>query len=206
MKNEIATSLIILVFSSFAFAQESQFESHQKMILEIQREYRDFLTEIRIKPPEMGSDPIPNELVFVADVNILRETDESIPDIYPVEGVPRITSPYGYRDNPVGKGREFHGGVDIGIPNDTDVKCTAKGIVTEVSYNITGGRYLVIDHENGYKSYYGHLSSYLVKLGDSVKKGQVIAKSGETGKVTGPHLHYAIYSGEKTINPLSIIQ
>jgi len=206
MKTKLTISAIILLLGSYGFAQETMIEPNQKMLKEIQNEFRDFISEISMTPSGMGSEKsvtLPNEMETVDPLP--NKDDTSIPDIYPVDGSPRITSPYGYRKNPFQKQREFHGGIDIGVASNTDVRSTADGKVSEVGYDRIGGRYLIIEHESGYRSYYGHLSSYQVKLWDSVQKGQVIAKSGESGKVTGPHLHYTVYSGEKTINPLSII-
>jgi len=206
MKVILTIKATILLLGSYGFAQESLIETNQKMMEEIQNEFKEFLSEISMTPLGMGSEkpvPLPNEKEIVDPLH--NKDNASIPDIYPVNGIPRITSLYGYRNNPFQKQREFHEGIDIAVVENTDVLNTASGIVAEVGYDRIAGRYIIIDHDNGYRSYYGHLSSYQVKLGDSIKKGQVIAKSGKSGKVTGPHLHYTVYAGEKTINPLSII-
>lgn len=106
---------------------------------------------------------------------------------YPVKG--EITSPFGNRVHPIKKTTMFHNGIDIGVPSGTPVISPASGKVTNLYWEETGGNQLVIKHNNGYTTGYAHLSSYLVKVGDKVRKGQKIGHTGATGKVTGPHLH-----------------
>lgn len=101
----------------------------------------------------------------------------------------KISSPFGYRTHPVNKVKQFHNGIDLPVPVKTEVKCPFPGTVADVYHNASGGNQLTIRHDNGFVTGYAHLSKALVKKGDKVKQGQIIALSGNTGKSTGPHLH-----------------
>lgn len=101
----------------------------------------------------------------------------------------KISSPFGYRTHPVNKVKQFHNGIDLPVPLKTKVKCPYPGVVADVYHNPAGGNQVIIKHDNGYMTGYAHLTQALVKKGDRVKQGEVIALSGNTGKSTGPHLH-----------------
>lgn len=132
--------------------------------------------------------------------------------VMPVNGP--ITSPYGWRTHPTYGTKKFHDGVDIGVPINTPVKATTSGKVVMSQWYNGYGKYIEIDHGNNIHSFYGHLNSYDVKVGDYVNSGQVIAKSGNTagigknGKVmtTGPHLHFGIHKNGQSINPLDFVR
>ena len=130
--------------------------------------------------------------------------------IMPVSVKYRISSKYGDRIHPVLKEKKFHDGIDIAVPINTPVKAVADGIVERVLWNGGYGKYVQIKHNNSLSSFYAHLNSWDVKVGDVVKQGQEIAKSGNTaGKssngqimTTGPHLHLGAKKNGKTVNPL----
>ncbi len=119
--------------------------------------------------------------------------------IMPCEG--RISSPYGWRIHPIYKEKRFHNGIDIAVPVGTDIKSIADGKVYFAGKGDPKGyaHFIIIDHGiiNGINitSEYGHISQHLVKNGQKVKRGQVIAKSGNEGKSSGPHLHLTIREG-----------
>ncbi len=118
-----------------------------------------------------------------------------------------VTSTFGKRMNPVLKTGEFHDGIDIFNNTGTEVLAVHSGIVKEVKYSETYGNVLIykITGENINSEvdvFYAHLDKILVSVGDKVKEGEVVAKSGDTGLVTGPHLHYTILIDNKTINPI----
>ncbi len=117
----------------------------------------------------------------------------------PVTG--RISSAYGYREDPFTGETKYHKGVDVAVPEGTAVKATFSGVVTEASYNSIGGNYIVIDHGNGVQAYYGHLQVRTVSKGDRVGTGDVIGKSGKTGKITGAHLHFQLSYNGRTVDP-----
>ena len=126
----------------------------------------------------------------------------------PVEG--KITSEFGYRKAPTGGATTNHSGIDIAVPVGTPVKAIAEGKVIAANGGMRGyGNGVFIDHGliNGKQviSEYGHLSQFLVKVGDKVKQGNVIAKSGNSGISTGPHLHITIRENNIPVNPRKYI-
>jgi len=122
--------------------------------------------------------------------------------IWPVRG--RITSPYGVR---VLYGRkEFHAGIDIGGPSGTNIVAAESGRVSYAGYMRGFGNVIVLSHDGGYSTVYGHNSVNLVKKGQYVKKGSVIGKVGRTGNATGPHLHFEIRLSGKPVNPLPYLK
>ncbi|MGI5901354.1 MAG: peptidoglycan DD-metalloendopeptidase family protein [Desulfitobacteriia bacterium] len=126
------------------------------------------------------------------------------PDIYPVHG--EITSRFGYRNNPFGRrAKEFHNGIDIACSYGTSVKAAADGTVIFSGWDGSWGRKIEIDHGYGIVTFYAHNSSLLVQVGDKVSKGQVIAKSGNSGRSTGSHLHYSIFVNGQPVNPLRFL-
>ena len=121
----------------------------------------------------------------------------------PVEGV--ITSACGNRINPILGKRENHNGLDIAVAEGTDIVAVKSGRVTEVRTSATYGKLLKYETEDGYTVMYAHLSKVLVKPGESVKQGQVVAKSGNTGLSTGPHLHYSLWKGDELLDPMDFL-
>ncbi len=109
---------------------------------------------------------------------------------WPADGP--VTSPFGKRDAPKEGASTDHKGIDIGIKTGTKVKAPADGTVTSVYSNSAGGNQVIIKHSNGFQTGYAHLSKSIVKKGDKVKRGQVIAYSGNTGNSTAPHLHFSM--------------
>lgn len=123
------------------------------------------------------------------------------PSILPIEG--NIVSSFGYRRNPFGGwSSEFHNGVDIACDYGTPVRAPADGVVTFAGWHGGYGRKIQIDHGNGIATLYGHNSRLLVKSGDNVKKGDIIAYSGNSGRSTGSHLHYAASVNGQAVDPL----
>jgi len=113
----------------------------------------------------------------------------------------RITCPFGYRNHPITGLFSLHTGIDIGVSTGTPLHAAADGTVVKAGWNRAYGYMVVIEHNGGYSTLYGHNSRLLVSVGDDVKQGQVIAKSGSTGFSTGPHVHYQVMYMGKPINP-----
>lgn len=124
---------------------------------------------------------------------------KSLPSDWPVIG--NITSPYGYRIHPFTLSYDFHSGVDIANKPGSDIHVTADGVVRYTGWAMGYGLCVIVDHGFGYSTLYGHLSQSLVKDGEVVKRGEVIAKLGSTGTSTGPHLHYEVWEYGSTKNP-----
>ncbi|PLX12364.1 MAG: peptidase M23 [Marinilabiliales bacterium] len=135
-----------------------------------------------------------------------KQLMECIPSIQPVENrnLKKLSSGFGMRMHPILHIRKFHSGIDYSIPTSSKVFATGNGTVIKVKKKRRGlGNHIVIDHGHGYKTIYAHLHSFNVKKGDKVKRGQVIAHSGNTGFSTAPHLHYEVRKDDKPVNPLN---
>ena len=124
--------------------------------------------------------------------------------IYPIRG--RLTSPFGYRKDPFTGVRSFHSGLDLAAPTGTAVKATLDGKIAETGFNRIFGNYVIITHDRGYQSLYGHLSAIYVKRGQYVTQGTAVGAVGNTGYSTGPHLHLSIYKNGSLINPFSVLK
>ena len=121
----------------------------------------------------------------------------------PVEGI--ITSACGERMNPVLGKQEYHNGLDIAVAEGTEVVAVKSGRVTEVRNSATYGKVLKYKTADGYEVMYAHLSAVLVKMGEEIRQGQVVAKSGNTGLSTGPHLHYSVWKEGELIDPMEFL-
>jgi murein DD-endopeptidase MepM/ murein hydrolase activator NlpD len=119
-----------------------------------------------------------------------------------------VTSKFGWRVHPITRDRKFHKGLDFKAKRRTDVFATADGVVEYVNDkdNGTFGRMVRISHNFGFKSIYAHLRFVKVSVGDVIKKGQLIAKSGNSGRSNGPHLHYEVRYASKVLNPKDFIR
>ena len=113
-----------------------------------------------------------------------------------------VSSEFGYREHPVQGEERFHYGVDLAAESGTPVACFADGSVTAVGESSSYGKYLIVAHEGGYATLYAHCSAVTVSSGSAVKRGQEIAKVGETGMATGPHLHFELHEGSSYLNPI----
>ncbi|MDD5360050.1 MAG: M23 family metallopeptidase [Sulfurovaceae bacterium] len=121
---------------------------------------------------------------------------------------PRVTSSFGYRIHPIFHTKKMHNGIDFKTNIGTPIKSTADGFVTRVVSSDTGGygKLVVIRHPYGFDTAYAHLSSIKVSVGQKVKRGQLIALSGNSGRSTGPHLHYEVHFLAKPINPIDFVR
>ncbi len=138
-----------------------------------------------------------NQLLYKADQYL--KTLKTLPLGQPIHG--EINSPYGPRIDPLTHTAAFHPGIDIAGYIGEKVRATADGTVVEAERNGGYGNYIQIDHGNGYSTGYGHLSRFRVDKGEHVSRGQIIGYVGNTGRSTGPHLHYEISVHNKTIDP-----
>ncbi|TDT68600.1 murein DD-endopeptidase MepM/ murein hydrolase activator NlpD [Hypnocyclicus thermotrophus] len=113
-----------------------------------------------------------------------------------------VTSPYGKRFHPVLKRNIFHAGVDLRARVGTNLYAPEDGTVKTAGWLGGYGKIIIIKHSNGYETRMAHLNNIYVKVGQKVTKGQLIGKTGQTGRVTGPHLHFEIRKNGKTLNPM----
>ncbi len=123
---------------------------------------------------------------------------------WPVSG--RINSPFGWRRHPIGKKRSFHSGLDIKASRHTPIKAAGDGQVIFSGWMNGYGRTVIIRHSGNYTTLYAHAQKLLVRKGQRVSRGTVIAHVGSSGRSTGPHLHFEIRRGDKPTNPMSYLR
>jgi murein DD-endopeptidase MepM/ murein hydrolase activator NlpD len=146
--------------------------------------------------------PAHNELLNKADLYL--EAIRFIPLGRPVSGP--VASGFGDRQDPLNGEGSFHAGIDFrGTPGEK-IYATAAGIVTKAFRNGTYGNYVEIDHQNGYVSCYAHMQKFSTTEGAQVRRGELIGYVGNTGRSTGPHLHYEVHYKDKPINPMKYMQ
>jgi len=152
-------------------------------------------------------DPI--KRVNIAKMTSLERTQmlQVIPSGNPLKKIV-VTASFGYRLHPTLRIKKFHRGIDLRAKRRTPVYATADGVVKFVQSRNTGnfGRVVKISHNYGFETVYGHLIKTNVKLGDIVKKGDIIALSGNSGRSTGPHLHYEIKYASMVLNPKNFMK
>lgn len=124
---------------------------------------------------------------------------KSTPSIAPARGL--LTSGFGPREDPFTGGHSMHSGLDVSTREGAEVVAPAKGVVIFAGEKAAYGNCVVIDHGRDLTTLYGHLSAMLVKPGDQVERGQHIGKVGNTGRSTGPHLHYEVRINDVPVNP-----
>jgi murein DD-endopeptidase MepM/ murein hydrolase activator NlpD len=137
-------------------------------------------------------------------LRIQKDLYMATPKGFPVEG--DISSPYGRRDNPFGGERTFHSGVDISGTPGTPIRATADGVVSYSGWTQYSGYVVLIEHGCGFSTAYAHNKSNQVKVGQRVKRGEIIGYIGSSGKSTGPHVHYAVWEKGKSVNPSKFLQ
>lgn len=207
-------------------AQQQELKSYA----EIEDELKSKLEELKVIEEELksrlnstGEVKSQNTFTYTAAKVNLKEVDEQIGNLYslinkydkkieeerklpnflPCSG--RISSYFGKRTNPVSRGRtETHHGVDITNSYGTPVKASADGVVEYAGWLGSYGYTVIINHQNGYKSLYGHNSKLVAKKSQSVKRGQTISLMGSTGRSTGTHVHFEVRFNGVPVNPLKI--
>jgi murein DD-endopeptidase MepM/ murein hydrolase activator NlpD len=121
-------------------------------------------------------------------------------------GTVRVTSPFGWRSDPLTKHRSWHSGLDMRASWGSSVKAAADGRVSAAGWNSVYGNYVIVTHANGYQSMYGHMSKIIARQGSRVQQGDLIGRVGSTGRSTGAHLHFAMMKNGKAIDPLDFIR
>lgn len=127
------------------------------------------------------------------------------PSIWPTESK-KITSTFGVRSDPFTGRAAFHSGIDFGGDRGDPIYAAADGVVTLSERGYPYGNNIIIDHGRGVKTRYLHLNERLVEVGDTVKKGQLIGELGNTGRSTGPHLHYEVIVNGENVDPMPYIK
>lgn len=120
---------------------------------------------------------------------------------WPVDPDARVTSAFGYRTHPTLGTRKLHEGVDIAVPIGTPVRSVGEATVSRARFGAVSGKYVVLDHGHGVTSNYCHGSALHVRRGDTVRQGETVMDSGNTGRSTGPHLHFGVRIHGRAIDP-----
>ena len=128
-------------------------------------------------------------------------TAEILPFEYDIPVSGKASSGFGYRIHPITHTVKYHYGTDIAVGSGTEILAFADGIVAVSAFEKGYGNYVVIEHEDGYKTLYAHCAKLLVSAGDIVEKGQAVATVGSTGQTTGPHLHFELMYNDVYLNP-----
>jgi len=134
------------------------------------------------------------------DISSLRS---AFPQVWPVKG--KLTSGYGYRRSPISRKRKIHRGIDVAAARGTPVYAVAPGVIETARYNSGYGRIVVNEHGHSVKTRYAHNSSLMVRQGQRVEAGDLIATVGSTGQSTGPHLHFELLIDGQAVDPLDYL-
>lgn len=134
-----------------------------------------------------------------------RDLYVSTPKGWPVDGG-HISSSFGSRNHPRSGDHQFHSGVDIAAEPGKPVKATADGIVSFSGWSGGSGNLVALEHGFGYSTYYAHNKLLVVKVGQKVKRGDIIGYIGSTGNSTGPHVHYEVWRDSKPMNPSAYLE
>ena len=179
-------------------------------LLEVERKLIDMQELLKKKGIKkklsVGGDYIPADRLSDEYLDAINKDIENLSKVFRVYPIGKpahglISSAYGYRKDPFHKRKAFHSGIDFDSNHGVSVKSTADGVVERAGWYKGYGKCVIIRHENGYKTLYGHLSRISVKRGQKIESGEVIGRVGSTGRSTGPHLHYEILKNGKRINP-----
>ena len=156
------------------------------------------------------SEPLPTMPPIMPEQETESETQPQpeVPAyIFPLEDAnAEVTNPYGWQGHPVTKQKSLHSGVDLAADYGMNVLAVADGTVLDCSYDAAFGYILTLEHADGVQTQYAHLSEFLVKAGDAVRQGQIIAKTGGSGWSTGPHLHLGVLIDGEAVDPLEALK
>ena len=166
-------------------------QSHQQLLRKMHQQVRQLGNASEIQESNLSG--------LVADLEERKNILAHTPAIRPARGW--VTSGFEYRQNPFTGKREFHRGMDIANRKGTPVVAPGDGVVSFVGERGAFGTLMVIDHGYGFTTRYAHLDKGIKKRGDRVQRGEVIAKMGNTGRSTGPHLHYEVRLNGVPVNP-----
>jgi len=184
-------------------------ESRSKTSRSDDRTERTFVDDISILKDKL--DELINEKsLHTEDISGLQQTEEklknymaTIPTLWPASG--RVSSNFGQREDPFNSSERFHAGIDIAADYGSDINAAADGTVITSGTLAGYGKAVIISHGNGLTTLYGHISSAIAKEGQKVKKGDLIARVGSTGRSTGPHLHFEVRINDTPVDPLKYL-
>lgn len=181
--------------SNIAYYNDLLKKTNSEIVVETSRKVNELRKQIYVQSKSY------DEIILLAKSR--EKMLQSIPAIQPIanEDLKRLASGFGYRYDPIYHIRKFHEGMDFSAPVGAEIYATGNGKVVEASWKKGYGNCIDIDHQFGYKTRYAHLSRIKVAIGEKVIRGQVIGLVGNTGRSTGPHLHYEVHHYGKIMNP-----
>lgn len=203
-------SVFRILFESDPYDFDAEYEQQQSVTYEkivdrstrrLKRELRDRMSDMEQQLARLNA----SYLALQERIDSTGRNCDRIPSIQPVinKQLTLLTASYGMRIHPFYKTLQSHQGVDYTIPEGSRVFATADGVVRDVANrNSTHGLTVVIDHGNGYETSYSHLSKTNVRRGQSVRRGDIIALSGDTGLSLAPHLHYEVRYNGMRVDPI----
>lgn len=190
-------------------AENDQIQQLARTLGEMEARYdqmRRMLGGDVIPPPRRTTDlrlPVAHGLFAATPADAGRfEAGPSVPSHWPLDERGVVTR----GQIGEGGGDEAHPGLDVAVPIGTPIRASGGGAVRDVGEDTEYGRFVLLDHPDGFRTLYGHASRVLVAPGDSVRAGQVIALSGSTGRSTGPHLHFEIRRDGRSIDPRALVR
>lgn len=199
-----------ILFESDPYDFDSEYENKKMSTYEVILNKSSFRLkkelQTRIANMERNMDRLNNTYLALNERIVAKgEGSNNIPSIQPVinKQLTLLTASYGMRIHPFYKTLQSHQGVDYTIPEGSSVFATADGVVKDVAMrNSTSGQTIVISHGNGYETSYSHLSKSNVRNGQKVRRGDIIALSGDTGLSLAPHLHYEVRHNGMRVDPI----
>jgi len=201
--NEMESTMASLKQSEYQFRKLFSLGSRKEILKNVDSSNEDGSIDVDALKKEITA-----SMNAVAEINKYLAKEHSIffasPNGWPAVG--KISSGFGMREHPRFGGRKLHTGIDITMPTGTPLHATADGVVSFAARNGGNGNIVVIEHGHGLSTVYAHASKTIVKAGQAVKRGDVIALSGSTGISTGPHLHYEVWRNGQSVNPAPFLE
>lgn len=210
MKKEhfIIAFLLCCIHLEHVNAQRSISEAQQEVIERVRQDYHDLIksmSQVFNNTSAEETATVESETDYAVNVSSIESSSKSYR--WPTRKHRRVTSGYGFRSDPFTGRRMFHGAIDIAMPEDTPVYAASEGTVERTGYDRLSGNYVVINHGNTYVTTYAHLNRILVRKGQKVTSETQIGLSGNTGRSTGPHLHFQVQTPDgSSIDPLTLIK
>ena len=198
---------VLFVLTASAFTTQAV---NPSVLPEMEPAVQEKIPEENVAVSVPVSEPIPTTPPIMPEQETESETQpqpEVLAYIFPLEDAnAEVTNPYGWQAHPVTKQKSLHSGVDLAADYGTNVLAVADGTVLDCSYDAAYGYILTLEHENGVQTQYAHLSEFLVNAGAEVRQGQIIAKTGDSGWATGPHLHLGVLIDGEAVDPLEALK
>lgn len=198
---------VLFVLTASAFTTQAV---NPSVLPEMEPAVQEKIPEENVAVSVPVSEPIPTTPPIMPEQETESETQPQpeVPAyIFPLEDAnAEVTNPYGWQAHPVTKQKSLHSGVDLAADYGTNVLAVADGTVLDCSYDAAYGYILTLEHENGVQTQYAHLSEFLVNAGAEVRQGQIIAKTGDSGWATGPHLYLGVLIDGEAVDPLEALK